>query len=723
VTGLIDRALARDIGLVRATSALRMTVCVCAGMLVGWLIAGAAGLPGTVGLMIGAVPAFLACFVVNDTSTARTAARTALLVVPFVVALSASLELHEHRTAELLLVVVLLFAQLYAPRFGVWAGDVGAGLFTAYLCGLLLPLPATSLEALIAIGAASLAVTALARAVFFRPNPYRALLRARRAFLASGRSVLEAAAEVLADPGTRSRRRLVLRGRRFHEAALVADGLLAEPTGGRRITVADELHERLFDTELTVSAISRTVLELCAPDVPAAVRDAARRAVDSVARHGGGAGHAVAQHFLQTVEAGALVPAGRADVLAHVHTLALALSDTTTGAQAWHRLRQDLPRSGEDVPFRSAVTLVGGRPAGSNPVLLAALDAGLDGRRRRISAPLRTAVQGLVAVAVVEPVGLLVGGSRFYWGVIGVLVVLAGTNSTHERLRKSAHRIVGTVVGGAIGIVLAAVLGQDHPWWTLVVVVVALAVGVHGFTANYSTWVAALVVLLCQVYAATGQFGVDLVVLRLAENGLGALVATLVAAVVLPVGTRAMVRQAVGRHLDAVRSLVLEIAERPLERPTRAARAVDVTGWQVDAVLRPLVARPTAAPERALLATVTRSARHLALTTGSAAEAEAVREAATTLAGSLEDLHAAMASVVPGGPADWVRTVPPPPTAGDRLHQLDRLDAAAAVLAAAHGMRVPGAPGERTDPRSAARTALAVRRRFDHNHLTAHAPR
>jgi uncharacterized membrane protein YccC len=743
VAGVRDHVLARDIGLVRLMSALRMTVCVCAGMAAGYGIAHLTGLPGLVGMMIGALPGFLCCFVVNDVKASRIAARSAVSFVPFVVALFASLELHAHRLVELLLVVVLLFVQLYAPRFGVWAGDVGAGLFSAYLCGLLLPLPATDFSILAGIGAASLAVTIVLRTVFFRPNAYRSLLRAQHAFLHLGGSVLEAGADLLAlDPadhaGTARRQRALGRlrraSRRFHEAALVADGLLATPAQGRRVATADELHERLFDTELDVEGVARIAAELAEPTVPAAVRSAAAHALQTVVRHGAAAGDAAGRRLLDDVEARALVPADGAALLHSVHRLALALSDLTTGAQAWTRLRAELPRTGEDVPFTSAITLVGGRPAGANPVLVATLAAGMSGpwRRLRISAPLRTALQGLVAVAIVEPLGLALGGARFYWGVIGVLVILAGTNSTHERVRKTVSRLVGTVVGGIVGIVLVALLGQDHPWWTLIVVVVCLGVGIHGFTATYSTWVASLVVLLCQVYSYSGQFGVDLITLRLAENGLGAVVATVVSAVFLPVATTAMIRQATGRHLDAVRAVVVDVAERPAERPTAAARALDLAGWQLDAVLRPLVPVPTAGPDRheeltrTVLAAATRYARHLAAQPEPAPltpeDLSRISTTASSLAGSLEDLHAVLAGAFPGEPTDWRRLSAPlaaQPSGPDaewvaeRLELLARLDAGLAVLAAEHGLRVRDEePREAWAQAAAGRTALAVRRRF-----------
>ncbi|MFS2032172.1 FUSC family protein, partial [Curtobacterium sp. CT11-45] len=236
-------------------------------------------------------------------------------------------------------------------------------------------------------------------------------------------------------------------------------------------------------------------------------------------------------------------------------------------------------------------------------------------RRWHLTASLRTAVHAAIAVAIVEPLALLLDGSRFYWGVIGVMIVLAGTNTTHERIRKGLHRGVGTVVGGAVGIVLVHLLGTTHPWVTIVLVCVLLAVGTYGFGGVYSLWAACLVVVLCQVYAFSGTFTDSLIPMRLAENLLGAAVAVLVSAVVFPIATRAVIRRAVRRQLVAVRAFVLALvgvedddeadaadtteADRASRQLRARSRAVDAATYQLDAVLRPMVRFPTGGPARA----------------------------------------------------------------------------------------------------------------------------
>ncbi|OII28514.1 FUSC family protein [Curtobacterium sp. MCBA15_013] len=735
---LTDRALALDPGLAKTDGALRTLVAVPAGMAVGYAIATAFGLPAILGVMIGAMPAFITCLVIVDPSTGRTAARTGAVLVPFVVALAGSIALQPLRLLELVLIVVLLFVQFAAASWGVWAADAAIVGFAGYLCGLLLPLPETSVVPLGLVVAGSLAVTIVVR-LLFRPDPHRALLRTRRGFVARGSDVLEAAAAVLAAGAVgaaaddqRARRRALRRlGRardRYHEIALTVDGMLAA-SGVDADTTAEELHRLVFDTHFAIDELGRAAGALVEQGAPSDVRHAALRAVTLVLRHGGSHGQEAAHTLLARYGITASAADDGSRTTAIVRRMAAEFADLRSAGLRWRELRDELPRRGAGVPFATPVILAGGRPAGAVPVVADAVAEG-PWHRWHLTASLRTAVHAAIAVAIVEPLALLLDGSRFYWGVIGVMIVLAGTNTTHERIRKGLHRGVGTVVGGAVGIVLVHLLGTTHPWVTIVLVCVLLAVGTYGFGGVYSVWAACLVVVLCQVYAFSGTFTDSLIPMRLAENLLGAAVAVLVSAVVFPIATRAVIRRAVRRQLVAVRAFVLALvgvedddeadaadtteADRASRQLRARSRAVDAATYQLDAVLRPMVRFPTGGPARADARTRTSLqaaatfAREAAGRLGSAPQ-----DPPAALCGAADRLAASIAQLADGivaGPrsatptAVWVRV-------GDQLdeavaaasgrpderaietaaHALGRIDEALALLADRHRATVVGA--------------------------------
>lgn len=735
---LTDRALALDPGLVKTDGALRTLVAVPAGMAVGYVIATAFGLPAILGVMIGAMPAFITCLVIVDPSTGRTAARTGAVLVPFVVALAGSIALQPFRLLELVLIVVLLFVQFAAASWGEWAADAAIVGFAGYLCGLLLPLPETSVVPLGLVVAGSLAVTIVVR-LLFRPDPHRALLRTRRGFVARGSDVLEAAAAVLAAgavgaaaddqrAGRRALRRLGRARDRYHEIALTVDGMLAA-SGVDADTTAEELHRLVFDTHFAIDELGRAAGALVEQGAPSDVRHAALRAVTLVLRHGGSHGQEAAHTLLARYGITASAADDGSRTTAIVRRMAAELADLRSAGLRWRELRDELPRRGAGVPFATPVILAGGRPAGAVPVVADAVAEG-PWRRWHLTASLRTAVHAAIAVAIVEPLALLLDGSRFYWGVIGVMIVLAGTNTTHERIRKGLHRGVGTVVGGAVGIVLVHLLGTTHPWATIVLVCVLLAVGTYGFGGVYSVWAACLVVVLCQVYAFSGTFTDSLIPMRLAENLLGAAVAVLVSAVVFPIATRAVIRRAVRRQLVAVRAFVLALvgvedddeadaadtteADRARRDLRARSRAVDAATYQLDAVLRPMVRFPTGGPARADARTRTSLqaaatfAREAAGRLGSAPQdpPAALRGAADRLAASIAQL----ADGIVAGPrsatptAVWVRVgdqldeavaaasgLPDERAIATAAHALGRIDEALALLADRHHATVVGA--------------------------------
>ncbi|WP_419185761.1 FUSC family protein [Mangrovactinospora gilvigrisea] len=208
------------------------------------------------------------------------------------------------------------------------------------------------------------------------------------------------------------------------------------------------------------------------------------------------------------------------------------------------------------------------------------------------------------------------------------MIVSFGTNTTHEKLRKFAHRMVGTVIGAVLGILTARLLahigGRAHVWWMLAVIVACIALGAWGMQRKYAYWVIGLVVALCQMYAfETPMSGMDgLLALRLGENALGFAIGTAAAALIIPVSTRGVRLEAVRGWRQALAELAEQVAERwrEPEAPVRlrgSARAVDAALFRAQAVARPLVRMPSGLASRrdlglGLAASATRHAKRLA---------------------------------------------------------------------------------------------------------------
>ncbi|MGF7237640.1 MAG: FUSC family protein, partial [Frankia sp.] len=215
--------------------------------------------------------------------------------------------------------------------------------------------------------------------------------------------------------------------------------------------------------------------------------------------------------------------------------------------------------------FTAVVALEGAKPAGARS-LAGRAAAGAqrtwwrDGPR--LAPTTVTAIQALIAVAIAIPIGDAFDARRYYWAVIGVMIMMMGVSTPHERGRKVLSRIAGTVLGAALGLTAHHLIGHTHPLWALTVIILSLSICAYAFSISYSTFVTFLVTALVQLYAITSGGDLNrLMVHRLAENALGAGTAVIITLIVLPIATQTVVRFGVHASLTALRGFVTSLGQ------------------------------------------------------------------------------------------------------------------------------------------------------------------
>jgi len=381
---------------------------------------------------------------------------------------------------------------------------------------------------------------------------------------------------------------------KLNEAALLTDACLAQGGPGPTGEAAERLHRLVFDSEQAVQGVVRAVEALAAEPLPGDVRAnvaSMLRAVREQPEKPADAGTAALESWLHRRATEGAHADDRAALW--VYRLVVLRHDLALLARSW---RTDLsePNAAETAaPFASSVSLLAGKLPGSTLLGRRAVVGGALGgwwARWKVSPHLRTALQTAVAVAIATPVGDLIDPDRFYWADIGVLIIVSATTTTHDRLRKLGQRFVGTVVGGAIGIGMVHVLGSDHSVSTAALAVAALGVGIYCLGTYYAVWVVGLVVALCQVYAVSTDVTATLLLYRLAENMIGAVIGILVALVVFPISTRAVVRYGLQSFFGSLHQLLTDsgaalVGRGGRDRLRRDARAVDNAAYELDQVL------------------------------------------------------------------------------------------------------------------------------------------
>jgi uncharacterized membrane protein YccC len=452
-------------------------------------------------------------------------------------------------------------------------------LFASYLIGLTQPPGLGAYPDLLIIGAASAGACVIGRALLCWHNPARDLRQARRAYLAASRRAAACLAQFLESGCTpRSGRRLDRALGHVNTLGLAFDGRLASPLIDRR--VAEHLHRAAFDHEHALVTLASASRRFAAEHPPSEVLYLITGQLRAIAA--GRESDAAAIRRAATVTGGAsLVASERSSLM----SIAEALESCRSSLRALER--ETALATEEGTSFTGVVALDGALPAGARPLAHRAAASQARARRWRINPKPSTvtAIQATVAAAIALPVSYALNGPRFYWGVVGVLIVFGGTSTPDQRGRKLMRRVAGTATGGVIGVVIHDLIGPGAAWWTIAIIIVAaLTIGAYAMKISYAAFVTCLVISLAQVYALAGGDLDTTLLYRLAENGTGAVIAVIVATVILPISTYSVIHTGLHGYLQSLRTFVDDLGEHltgPDVRIRSDARAVDHALFQI----------------------------------------------------------------------------------------------------------------------------------------------
>ncbi|MEU2421325.1 FUSC family protein [Streptomyces sp. NPDC007851] len=310
----------------------------------------------------------------------------------------------------------------------------------------------------------------------------------------------------------------------------------------------------------------------------------------------------------------------------------------------------------------------------------------------------RQAVQATAGAAFALVAGQLVSGQRWYWAVGATWWIFVNTASRGETLVRGFRRVLGTVIGIALGLLVAApVHGAPVP----TAVLVAVAVFGIFYTAAVSyTWMMLWVTFLAELlYGLLGVLTPDLLALRLAETAVGALGAVLAVLFVLPVTTHLTTDAWIRRALRCVHACTTEAAARlagsttadPALRVAELEQLLGRVRLSVAPLVHPLAPMPGRKRRaRRVLALLDDCAREVRGLVAVAADPEASHDA--RLAAACWRVEAAVEALTRGSEHITAPAEPPTEPALAHLHGLERaLAELADPLRPAAGARLAGA--------------------------------
>ncbi|WP_406817121.1 FUSC family protein [Mycobacterium sp. M23085] len=592
-----------DPGLLRLRMATRTTAALGLSLLALFILTRATGQPLTVALL-GVVITMVASRSVNEPDPHQQRITMALLPLPAAVSITAAAVLAPHQVASDVVFVIVVFTAAYVRRFGARGRALGMVAFMSYFFTLYLRARLAELPWLIGAVAVGTVCTYVMSTYVLPDRPeqvFRATIRALRARMAI---VLDTTAEAVRTGRLDERRRRRMRARtvRLNETALMVQSQIEDKADPGLVwpgVTAEQLAPWLLDAELAIEWVAtagrRAAVVACEhPDaMPPSTRAALVDALTELSRairvpEPDGLRRAAdrAQRLLDELRRPGADPAGGDEGGAAARRLALAIINA---ASATSDVRAIVDRVAAGRPLDDAD---GERPpVPEDPVSDETAGEEQPGGLRPTT---RQAIQVSVAASLAIVVGELVSPARWYWAVIAAFVIFAGTNSWGETLTKGWQRLLGTMLGVPCGVLVATLLA-GHKTAALVGIFVCLFCAFYFMTVTYSLMTFWITTMLALLYGLLGQFSFGVLMLRIEETAIGAVIGVTVAVVVLPTNTRTAIRSEARAFLTSLSALIEVSAatmfdEADSTSPSEQARQLDRDLQQFRVTAKPLLA-------------------------------------------------------------------------------------------------------------------------------------
>jgi uncharacterized membrane protein YccC len=569
------RLAARDPGWRRARRAIGSTAGAAGSLAINAPIASAASQPTGVALL-GAVVAMFCGLSVIDDERREQALTFALL--PFMAAASVALgaALSTHRFVADAVFVVVVFAAISLRRRGPRWSAAGFVAFMTYFFSQFLHATPSQVPWLALAATIGVAVAAVIRLLVLPERPDRTLRHLIQALEGQAAAMLDAAVDVLESPRVpnRLRRRALAASGDLNRVALLVEEQLGVAPDSEKPALPGSagLRDRVFMLEVaaahTVSAVRAAVREgLPAPeraDLATELRAVSRAirsgrspaALRRYARSGGAGEHGAEER----AAAGANPYRGALHVRRALADLAEAAAELQRGGRETEPLAM-WEGAGHEEPTDSP---------NADPYL-----------------GVKQGLQATVAVACAIIVGESLSATRWYWAAIAAYVVFVGADTRGATLRRATARIVGTFGGLIGGLVLAALVSGSKPVALgLIFVLMFIAWWIQPVSFLAST--VAVTSVLALLYVLLGTFSRHLLLLRLEETGLGALLGGLAALLLVPARGSPVVREAEADVLDRIADLLRAVRSGGSAGAGTALRAVDSAFQRLRDISRPL---------------------------------------------------------------------------------------------------------------------------------------
>ncbi|WP_298041563.1 FUSC family protein, partial [uncultured Microbacterium sp.] len=268
----------------------------------------------------------------------------------------------------------------------------------------------------------------------------------------------------------------------------------------------------------------------------------------------------------------------------------------------------------------------------------------------------RLAVQASIAALIATGVGEAISASRWYWAVLTAFLVFMTATTRSNILTRAYRRIIGTVLGIAVGALLAY-LAHGNSIGIIAICAIAIFGMLYFGPLNYAYSSFFVTVMLIALFDMLGVLNRSLIELRIEETVVGAVIGVLCAYLILSSSSKPALLTKIGAYFDALDDLLRAgddtiAARAPNGGRLASVRALDAAQAGLDQTVAAmstafLVGRRQAVEESALhlMHFTTLSATRFSQLVregkpGPVADASAVREAITAARAAAERTRA-----------------------------------------------------------------------------------
>ena len=206
----------------------------------------------------------------------------------------------------------------------------------------------------------------------------------------------------------------------------------------------------------------------------------------------------------------------------------------------------------------------------------------------RMLSSTRMALQMGAALFAAGVIGRLVFPTHGEWAMITAFIVCSGARGRGDVVYKAALRIVGAVIGTAVGTWLAWVFGPRNAW-AIVAIFGVLTVATWLRSRNYAYWAGGFTAALALLYGLQGETSPALLMVRIEAIMIGALLGVMASSLLFPIRTADLARRRIANALAALADFIGSKELDPdvlAQRRTQFEDAID----QIDEIAPPLEA-------------------------------------------------------------------------------------------------------------------------------------